>query len=192
MVIRSAPDDYSSTTQTTGTAAVGGSATGDIATGGDRDWFPVTLEASGTCRIDLEGWQNRAGTLRDPYPRGVYDDHGVLIADTTPDYGGWGPICRVTFTAQDTGTYCTYYVATGALRKRGRHLHAVGGRGHVTCAAGTAAAFAGPRRAAFAGAPVGDPAVRGQRRAQASLVPALARPLHSRSPPHRRQVSLRH
>ena len=37
------PDDYSATTQTTGAVAVGGPATGEIETGGDRDWFAVTL-----------------------------------------------------------------------------------------------------------------------------------------------------
>ena len=48
-------DDYTSDTQTTGTVTVGGSTTGDIETGGDQDWFAVTLEAGKTYRIDLEG-----------------------------------------------------------------------------------------------------------------------------------------
>ena len=46
------PDDYSSTTQTSGVAEVGGSATGEIETRSDRDWFAVTLDA---------GWR-RAGS----------------------------------------------------------------------------------------------------------------------------------
>ena len=49
------PDDYASTTQTTGTVPVGGSATGEIETSRDRDWFAVTLEAGTTYRIDLNG-----------------------------------------------------------------------------------------------------------------------------------------
>ena len=42
------PDDYSSTTQTTGAVEVGGSATGEIQRGYDRDWFAVTLVAGKT------------------------------------------------------------------------------------------------------------------------------------------------
>ena len=53
------PDDYSSTTQTTGAVAVGGSATGEIETRSDRDWFAVTLEAGratgSTWRVRIPG-----------------------------------------------------------------------------------------------------------------------------------------
>ena len=37
------PDDYSATTQTSGAVTVGGSTRGNIETGGDIDWFAVTL-----------------------------------------------------------------------------------------------------------------------------------------------------
>ncbi|MCY4502270.1 MAG: DUF2147 domain-containing protein [Alphaproteobacteria bacterium] len=40
------PDDYSGDTRTKGVVKVGGSATGEIGTAGDRDWFGVTLEAA--------------------------------------------------------------------------------------------------------------------------------------------------
>ena len=109
------PDDYSSTTQTTGTVAVDGSTTGDIETSRDRDWFAVTLEAGKTYRIDLEGSRTGAGTLLDPYLRGVYDADGVLLAGTTNDDGGTSVNSRVTFTAQEDGTY---YVAAGAYGSR--------------------------------------------------------------------------
>ena len=105
------PDDYTADLRTTGIVAVDGSATGEIEARGDRDWFAVTLEADRTYRIDLEGSQTGAGTLSDPYPRGVHDADGVLIAGTTNDDGGTGFNSRVTFTA-DTGG--TYYVAAGA------------------------------------------------------------------------------
>ena len=41
------PDDYSSTTQTTGAVAVGGSATGEIETSNDFDWFAVGAAGTG-------------------------------------------------------------------------------------------------------------------------------------------------
>ena len=100
---------------TTGLVAVGGSATGNIGTGGDRDWFAVEFEAGRTYVIDLEGSETGAGTLRDPYLRGVYDANGVFITGTRNDDGGAGYNSRVTFTAEEAGTY---YVAAGAFRGR--------------------------------------------------------------------------
>ena len=105
------PDDFAVGTGTTGTVAVDGSTTGDIDFAGDRDWFAVSLEAGKTYIIDLEGSRTEAGTLGDPYLRGVYDEEGVLLAGTTNDQGGAGDNSRVFFTAQEAGTY---YVAAGA------------------------------------------------------------------------------
>ena len=109
------PDDYAADTGTTGTVAVGGSATGAIEKPYDRDWFAVTLEAGKTYRIDLEGSKTNAGILSDPYLRGVHDAHGVLIAGATDDDGGFGRNARLLFTAEETGTY---YVAAGAWRDK--------------------------------------------------------------------------
>ena len=109
------PDDYSSTTQTTGAVEVGGSATGEIETRSDRDWFAVTLEAGRIYRIDLEGSDSRGGTLRDPYLRGVHDADGNLLAVTTDDDGGAGYNSRVFFRAEEAATY---YVAAGAYGTR--------------------------------------------------------------------------
>ena len=103
-------DDFVAGTWTSGTVAVGGSATGKIDFNGDRDWFAVTLDTGGTYRIDLEGSSTRAGNLRDPYLRGIHDADGDLITRTTNDDGGAGGNSRVTFTVQDAGTY---YVAAG-------------------------------------------------------------------------------
>ncbi len=105
-------DDFAAGTGTTGTVAVGGSATGDIETAGDRDWFAVTLEAGRTYRIDLDGLRTGAGTLGDPYLYGVHDADGVLLAGTTNDDGGWSFNSRVTFTAEEDGTY---YISAGAF-----------------------------------------------------------------------------
>ena len=109
------PDDFEADTGTSGLVEVDGSATGEIETGGDRDWFAVELDAGRTYLIDLEGSHTGAGTLRDPYLRGVYDVNGNLLAGTTNDDGGAGLNSRVTFKA---GEDATYYVAAGAYGDR--------------------------------------------------------------------------
>jgi len=106
-------DDFEAWTGTTGAVAVGGSATGEIETLGDRDWFAVTLQAGQRYRLDLEGAPSRSGTLNDPYLRGVHDADGALIAGTTNDNAGAGNNSRLWFTAAESGTY---YVAAGAAR----------------------------------------------------------------------------
>ena len=108
-------DDYTSSTSTTGYVAVGGTATGEIELGGDRDWFAVTLEAGKTYRFDLEGSGTDAGTLYDPYLRGIHDTDGDLISGTTNDDGGAGLNSRVEFTATEDATY---YVSAGAYSYR--------------------------------------------------------------------------
>ena len=104
-------DDYTSSTSTTGYVAVGGTATGEIELGGDRDWFAVTLEAGKTYLFDLEGSPTDAGTLPDTYLRGIHDADGNLISGTTKNKGGAGANSRVAFTATEDGTY---YVSAGA------------------------------------------------------------------------------
>ena len=104
-------DDHPAGRGTTGTIAVGGSATGKIERVGDRDWYAVTLEAGKSYRLDLEGSGTDAGTLTDPYLRGVYDADGNLIRGTDNDNGGTGWNSRLWF---DAGTAGTHYVAAAA------------------------------------------------------------------------------
>ena len=104
-------DDHPAGTGTDGTVAVGGSATGEIERAGDRDWFAVTLEAGKKYRIDLEGSPTDAGTLRNPYLRGVHDADGNRIRGTTDNNGGTGQNARLQFEAESAGTY---YIAAGA------------------------------------------------------------------------------
>ena len=113
--VRDVTDDFPAGTDTAGTVAVGGSATGEIDFEYDRDWFAVTLEAGKTYRFDLEGSTTSAGTLSDPYLRGLYDADGNLIRGTTNDDGGAGSNSRVAFTATANATY---YVSAGAHRSR--------------------------------------------------------------------------
>ena len=108
-------DDYAADTQTTGTVAVGGSATGTIETAHDQDWFAVELVAGRTYVIDLRGNPTDDGTLRDPYLRAIYDADGNRISNTTDDDGGEGYNSRLTFTATESGTH---YIAAGAYSSR--------------------------------------------------------------------------
>ena len=57
--------DIAADTTTTAAVAVGGSATGEIETAGDKDWFEVELEAGRTYRFDLQGAPGGHGTLSD-------------------------------------------------------------------------------------------------------------------------------
>ena len=98
-------DDHPAGTNTTGTVAVGGSATGDIERAGDRDWFAVTLEAGRSYRIDLEGSDTNAGILDNPYLHGVYDADGNRIPGTFDDDGGAGYNSRLFFEPETAGTY---------------------------------------------------------------------------------------
>ena len=109
------PDDYSADRFTTGTVAVGGSATGVIETPRDQDWFAVELVAGRTYVIDLRGSPTGDGTLSDPYLRGIYDADGNRISNTTDDDGGQSYNSRVTFTATESGTH---YIAAGAYSSR--------------------------------------------------------------------------
>ncbi len=105
------PDDYTADVQTTGAVAVGDTATGNIGSNGDSDWFAVELVAGRTYVIDLRGGPTDDGTLSDPYLRGIHDSGGNLIPRTTNDDGGEGYNSRVTFTATESGTH---YIAAGA------------------------------------------------------------------------------
>ena len=108
-------DDYSADIHTTGTVAVGDTATGDLETAGDRDWFAVELVAGRTYTIELRGSPTGDGTLSDTYLRGIHDADGALISGTTNDDGGTGYNSRATFTAAESGTY---YIAAGAWSSR--------------------------------------------------------------------------
>ena len=108
-------DDFSASVATTGTVAVGGSATGEIGlvagSQRDHDWFAVTLEAGKTYRIDVKGADTGDGTLTNPVLAGVYDVSGGLVGGTGDDDGGTGRNSLKVFTPAADGTY---YVAARA------------------------------------------------------------------------------
>ena len=100
-------DDFSASTGTAGTVAVGGSATGEITlTAGprDHDWFAVSLEAGKTYRIDVKGADTGDGTLADPVLVGMYDATGTFVGGGD-DNGGVGRNSLKSFAPETTGTY---------------------------------------------------------------------------------------
>ena len=104
-------DDFSASRETPGTVEVGGTATGEIEYEGARDWFAVELTAGETCKVELLGARSIAGTLLDPYIRGIHDANGRLISDTTDYASGPNSNSEVLFTPDEDGTY---YVAAGS------------------------------------------------------------------------------
>ena len=146
------PDDYLSTTETTGAVAVGGSATGDIETSKDFDWFAVDLVAGHTYVIDLEGTDSGGGALQDPVLRGLYDAGGNRIAGARDNDGGVGRDARLTFTATTTGTY--YIEARGHSNHTGDYTGArdgMGGYGRRARRRRRSRRYHGARRAAVSG-----------------------------------------
>ena len=110
-------DDFSASTGTAGTVAVGGSATGEITlTAGsrDHDWFAVSLEAGKTYRIEVRGSETGDGTLADPVLVGMYDATGTFVGGTDDDNGGAGRNSLTSFTSETTGTYHVAARAHGA------------------------------------------------------------------------------
>nr|MCS5583729.1 clostripain-related cysteine peptidase [Pseudomonadales bacterium] len=103
--------DLPETTDTPATLTAGGSVTGIIDSNGDRDWFSTTLTAGNQYTIDLEGSPTSAGTLSDPFLRGIYDSSGTPISGTTNDDGGTAYNSQVTYTPTSNGTY---YISAGA------------------------------------------------------------------------------
>ena len=106
-----AGDDHPASTAGGAMVEVGGSASGEIESPGDADWFVVELVAGEDYRIDLEGWRTSGGSLEDPLLLGIHDAAGDLLPGTANDDGGTGLNSRLDFEAPYTGAY---YIAAGA------------------------------------------------------------------------------
>ena len=105
-------DDFPATVDTTGSVDVGGISTGEVQYEGDHDWFAVELTAGDTYKIELLGTRSIAGTLQDPYIRGIHDADGRLISDTTDYSSGPNANSEVLFTPNADGTY---HIAAGSF-----------------------------------------------------------------------------
>ena len=110
----SSTDDYNANTATTGILTINSSVTGNIETGNDTDWFKITLTAGQQVTFNLEGKPTQSGTLPDPYLRGIYNNTGTLISNTTNDDSGIGVNSKVIFTASTSNTY---YISAGAYSR---------------------------------------------------------------------------
>ena len=116
--------DIAADTTTTAAVAVGGSATGEIETAGDKDWFAVELEAGRTYRFDLQGAPSGHGTLSDTFLRRILDAEGNKSTGDgehrtyNDDFQG-SRDSRVTFTATEAGRY--YVEASGDRDETGTY-----------------------------------------------------------------------
>ena len=66
--VSEADTDFPADNTTSGRVEVGASATGNIASTSDKDWFRVDLEAGKVYQFDLEGSPTGRGSLGDPFP----------------------------------------------------------------------------------------------------------------------------
>ncbi len=105
-------DDFGETVSTAGSISIGGRVVGEIESASDRDWFAVSLQAGETYQIDQEGNDTFAGTLPDPFLRGIHNANGELISNTSNDDGSDSLNSAVVFSAPTTGTY---YISAGAF-----------------------------------------------------------------------------
>ena len=98
-------DDFPSNVGTTSVVSLGGSATGEIETSGDRDWHMVSLVAGETYLVDLKGADGNWGTLADPYLAAIYDASGSYISGTSDYDSGSGENSSLEFIPDTSGTY---------------------------------------------------------------------------------------
>ena len=101
--VSEADTDFPAGNTTSGRVEVGASATGNIASTSDQDWFRVDLEAGKVYQIDLEGAATGRGSLLDPYLR-LLDGSGNLI-ENHDDISTANLNSQLVFTPTAAGTY---------------------------------------------------------------------------------------
>ena len=98
--------DIPANPSTTASVIVGGTATGDLETAGDHDWFAITLTAGQAVTITVNGI-----TLDDPYLY-IRDSAGVLLFENDDISSGVNLDSRFAFNPGYSGTY---YIDVGAF-----------------------------------------------------------------------------
>ena len=119
--VSEADTDFPADNTTSGRVEVGASATGNIASTSDKDWFRVDLEAGKVYQIDLEGWPTGRGSLLDPYLR-LLDGSGNLI-ENHDDISTANLNSQLVFTPTAAGTY--YLVVETAATTTGTYTLSV-------------------------------------------------------------------
>ncbi len=99
---QSGGDTVAGGTGTTQTLSVGGSLSGYVNTGGDQDWYKITLTAGQTYRFTLDGSNGLDAYLT------LYDANGNRLGGNDDGAGNYDSL--VTFTANTNGTY---YLSAG-------------------------------------------------------------------------------
>ena len=130
-----AGEDCTEDAATTCWVAVDGSATGNIDSDSDIDWFEVHLEVGHKYQFDVEGVDTVQGTLADPRLRGLsgyFDAHPTTLASLGSmgnRDGGEGKNAKLTYTVDGTSLGGTHYIrvsgendATGTYRLRVQEL----------------------------------------------------------------------
>ena len=102
--------ELAANSSTTGVIEIGGTATSQIETAYDRDWFRITLTAGENYRFNLDSAPG-TGALSDPYLRLYRNDSLVALNDD----GGPGLNSQIDFTASASGVY---YLAAGGYSTR--------------------------------------------------------------------------
>lgn len=92
-------DDYAGSTATSGRVSVGGSVTGRIETGGDRDWFAISLSAGSSYQFALNA---ASGSSLDPYVS-LRNAGGAILAED--DDSGPGLNSLLSYTPTASGTF---------------------------------------------------------------------------------------
>lgn len=87
-----------------GHVAAGGSATGDLETAADRDWFALQVTAGTTYRVGLTGAEGGGGTLPDPLVV-IHDADGHFVASNDDIDPGVIVDSQLDFIALTSGTY---------------------------------------------------------------------------------------
>ena len=95
-------DDFAGGLSSNGSVALGGTASGDLETSGDRDWFSVQLTGGQDYTFDVSGAESGGGTLTDPFV--VLRDGDGNFIDQDED-GGTGANTSLSFTPATSGTY---------------------------------------------------------------------------------------
>ncbi|SMP65938.1 Ca2+-binding protein, RTX toxin-related [Neorhodopirellula lusitana] len=109
-------DDIPDSTSTSAKVFAPGSASSEIDSGTDQDWFAVQMAVGNTYTFDLEGSSTSQGTLANPKLR-LLDADGTEIE--SDEDSGTGNNSQITFIPTETGTY--YLSAEGVSGSMGTY-----------------------------------------------------------------------